>query len=120
MSCAVHNIKRFGGIEVHLTWHVCDCLQHTLAPPPRLEFVGQPAGAKAHALRPVCALEVQDISLTLPPSDSAGRLSRDTSTTLAGGLQRSHPGLKLGLGPGHAPRTEGSPAQPVVPGISWV
>ena len=55
-------------------------------------------GPPAEALRPGCALELQDISLTLPPSGCAGRLQRDTSTTLAGGLQRRDPSLRLGGG----------------------
>jgi hypothetical protein len=95
-------------------------VQHTLAPPPRLEFVGQPAGsagAAPEALRPGCALEVQDMSLTLPPSGSAGRLSRDTSTTLTGGLQRPRdPGMRLGPGPGAGARAPDGPARPAA---SW-
>lgn len=75
----------------------------------RLEFK-QPSssggGAAADAagqLQGSCPLEKQDMSLTLPHSGSSGRLHRDTSTTLAGGLQRRNPNLKLGLGPPVSP-----------------
>ncbi|EIE21793.1 CG-1-domain-containing protein [Coccomyxa subellipsoidea C-169] len=66
----------------------------------RLEFKGtSPSSGPADAtLRPACALQSQDIARSLAHSGSTGRLSRDTSSTLAGGLQRRDPSLKLGLG----------------------
>lgn len=72
-----------------------------LAPALRLEFKGtsSSSGPGDAPLRSACALESQDIALSLAHSGSSGRLSRDTSTTLAGGLQRRDPSLKLGLGP---------------------
>ncbi|BDA47093.1 probable calmodulin-binding transcription activator 2 at N-terminal half [Coccomyxa sp. Obi] len=70
------------------------------APALRLEFKGtSPSSGPMDApLRSACALQSQDIGLSLAHSGSTGRLSRDTSTTLAGGLQRRDPSLKLGLG----------------------
>jgi hypothetical protein len=78
------------------------CLCEQTTPVLRLEFKQPPSssgGVDAAALQVSCPLEKQDLDLPLPANGSAGRLQRDTSTTLAGGLQRRNPNLKLGLGP---------------------
>lgn len=77
-----------------------DCLHLQQALALRLEFKGTSpnSGPMDAPLRSACALQSQDIGLSLAHSSSTGRLSRDTSTTLTGGLQRRDPSLKLGLG----------------------